>query len=130
MLLPALTALRRLFWVHVHECKEMECAVATSIPTSERGHSLAQARLAQSAERKAFNLVVVGSSPTVGVGVTSHVCLRLASRHAMFHVLARDVRCASWRVVKYHHCTVSMVVCSVKAETLLNFELSLGRHST
>ena len=25
------------------------------------------ARLAQSAERKAFNLVVVGSSPTVGV---------------------------------------------------------------
>ena len=27
-----------------------------------------QARLAQSAERKAFNLVVVGSSPTVGVG--------------------------------------------------------------
>ena len=27
----------------------------------------AQARLAQSAERKALNLVVVGSSPTVGV---------------------------------------------------------------
>ena len=118
MLLPALTALRRLFWVHVQECKEMECAVASSIPTSVRGHSLAQARLAQSAERKALNLVVVGSNPTVGVGVTSHVCLRLASRHAMFHVLARDVRCASWRVVKYHHCTVSMVVCSVKAKTL------------
>ena len=29
----------------------------------------AEARLAQSAERKALNLVVVGSSPTVGVGV-------------------------------------------------------------
>ena len=28
---------------------------------------LARARLAQSAERKALNLVVVGSSPTVGV---------------------------------------------------------------
>jgi hypothetical protein len=28
---------------------------------------LPQARLAQSAERKALNLVVVGSSPTVGV---------------------------------------------------------------
>jgi hypothetical protein len=28
---------------------------------------MAQARLAQSVERKAFNLVVVGSSPTVGV---------------------------------------------------------------
>ena len=30
-------------------------------------HELATARLAQSAERKALNLVVVGSSPTVGV---------------------------------------------------------------
>ncbi len=30
-------------------------------------HALATARLAQSAERKALNLVVVGSSPTVGV---------------------------------------------------------------
>ena len=29
--------------------------------------SLSSARLAQSAERKALNLVVVGSSPTVGV---------------------------------------------------------------
>ena len=28
---------------------------------------IAQARLAQSVERKALNLVVVGSSPTVGV---------------------------------------------------------------
>ena len=108
----------------------MECAVATSIPASGRGHSLAQARLAPPAERKVLNLVVVGSSPTVCVSVTSHVRLRLASRHAMFRVLARDVRCASWRVVKYHHCTVSTVVCSVKAKTLLNFGLSLGRHST
>ena len=30
------------------------------------GNRLCQARLAQSAERKALNLVVVGSSPTVG----------------------------------------------------------------
>ena len=43
---------------------------ASSEPASGRGHSLAQARLAQSAERKALNLVVVGSSPTVGVGAT------------------------------------------------------------
>ena len=33
------------------------------------GASVAQARLAQSAERKALNLVVVGSSPTVGVNL-------------------------------------------------------------
>ena len=31
------------------------------------GHDTSAARLAQSAERKALNLVVVGSSPTVGV---------------------------------------------------------------
>ena len=54
----------------MQECKEMDCTVATSIPVLGRGHSLVQARLAQSAKRKAFNLVVVGSSPTVGVGAT------------------------------------------------------------
>ena len=59
-----------LIWVHLQECTEMECAAASSEPASGRGHSLAQARLAQSAERKALNLVVVGSSPTVGVGAT------------------------------------------------------------
>ena len=32
----------------------------------------ALARLAQSAERKALNLVVVGSSPTVGVSLKRH----------------------------------------------------------
>ena len=32
-----------------------------------KAYRAAQARLAQSAERKALNLVVVGSSPTVGV---------------------------------------------------------------
>ena len=53
--MPALTALRRLFWVHMQDCKEMECVVATSIPDPTRGHSLAQARLAHSAERKALN---------------------------------------------------------------------------
>ena len=33
-----------------------------------------EARLAQSVERKALNLVVVGSSPTVGVFLCSIVC--------------------------------------------------------
>ena len=47
----------------------MECAVAhVGHQGSGRGHSLAQARLAQSAERKTLNLVVVGSSRTIGVG--------------------------------------------------------------
>ena len=36
-----------------------------------------QARLAQPAERKALNLVVVGSSPTVGVTTKLCVCLPL-----------------------------------------------------
>ena len=35
-------------------------------------HLPASARLAQSAERKALNLVVVGSSPTVGAVVQNH----------------------------------------------------------
>ena len=35
------------------------------------------ARLAQSVERKALNLVVVGSSPTVGVLMYSHVQLHM-----------------------------------------------------
>ena len=35
-------------------------------------HFLASARLAQSAERKALNLVVVGSSPMVGAAVQKH----------------------------------------------------------
>ena len=34
-----------------------------------------EARLAQSAERKALNLVVVGSSPTVGVLSALHLCV-------------------------------------------------------
>ena len=73
--MPARCGMRRpcfvgLSWVHVQECTEMECAPATSGPDLGLGHSLAQARLAQSAERKALNLVVVGSSPTVGVGST------------------------------------------------------------
>ena len=39
----------------------------------------ARARLAQSAERKALNLVVVGSSPTVGVGLAD-VCACLCCK--------------------------------------------------
>ena len=38
-------------------------------------HLPASARLAQSAERKALNLVVVGSSPTVGAVVQKHKSL-------------------------------------------------------
>ena len=37
--------------------------------------SLATARLAQSAERKALNLVVVGSSPTVGALLFDMYCM-------------------------------------------------------
>ena len=36
--------------------------------------NISTARLAQSAERKALNLVVVGSSPTVGVSVCIEWC--------------------------------------------------------
>ena len=42
-----------------------------------------EARLAQPAERKTLNLVVVGSSPTVGGMGMCHACLALA------HDLAR-----------------------------------------
>ena len=41
-----------------------------------------QARLAQSAERKALNLVVVGSSPTVGVAFPAPPNLRVRVRTA------------------------------------------------
>ena len=69
--MPARCGTRRpcfvgLSWVHVQECTEMECAAAMSGPDLELGNSLAQVRLAQSAERKDLNLVVVGSSPHGG----------------------------------------------------------------
>ena len=41
---------------------------------------LSSARLAQSVERKALNLVVVGSSPTVGVLVGVHAWVWLRSK--------------------------------------------------
>ena len=44
-----------------------------------RGSTRSMARLAQSAERKALNLVVVGSSPTVGVLIDT---CKLSSPHA------------------------------------------------
>ena len=43
-------------------------------------HLLASARLAQSAERKALNLVVVGSSPTVGAVALWHSFLSTGVR--------------------------------------------------
>ena len=62
-----------------------------------------EARLAQSAERKALNLVVVGSSPTVGVG--THDACSCASvtaavvhleTHSLFGGAPKAVRCRSW----------------------------------
>ena len=44
------------------------------------GHLSFQARLAQPAERKALNLVVVGSSPTVGVLAPTNHAMRLLSK--------------------------------------------------
>ena len=52
---------------------------ASTLPSSFRG--LAVARLAQSVERKALNLVVVGSSPTVGV--SSHKRGRVGNAFVM-----------------------------------------------
>ena len=56
----------------IHMCVQRETCVYTMLTTSElvqvccmNGINV-MARLAQSAERKALNLVVVGSSPTVG----------------------------------------------------------------
>ena len=42
---------------------------------------LTEARLAQSVERKALNLVVVGSSPTVGVAHLSNVVGAMSGQH-------------------------------------------------
>ena len=52
-------------------------------------HARSQARLAQSAERKALNLVVVGSSPTVGVFTGSghvHMVVPIPGARASVHV--------------------------------------------
>ena len=46
----------------------------------------ASARLAQSVEHKALNLVVVGSSPTVGVFEKRGVQLRLRGREVIYHM--------------------------------------------
>ena len=46
---------------------ELQCQVPACFCFDGFSASCAPARLAQSAERKALNLVVVGSSPTVGV---------------------------------------------------------------
>ena len=45
-------------------------------------HLPASARLAQSAERKALNPVVAGSSPAVGAAVKEHMCLTAETCHA------------------------------------------------
>ena len=47
---------------------------------------LTYARLAQSAERKALNLVVVGSSPTVGVFVTAHTSLEYTCTYICIYI--------------------------------------------
>ena len=45
------------------------------------------ARLAQSVERKALNLVVVGSSPTVGVFFCVAVCRKVMVPSAIINLL-------------------------------------------
>ena len=52
------------------------------------GCNLPSARLAQSAERKALNLVVVGSSPTVGVSLPVNVNVRIQHEYSA---------CVPWR---------------------------------
>ena len=49
------------------ECSNTKRKAARRQRTTVKSYSFTQARLAQSVERKALNLVVVGSSPTVGV---------------------------------------------------------------
>ena len=59
-------------------------------------HLPASARLAQSAERKALNLVVVGSSPTVGVFFchrASMGCMHVYHRHIInLHHIHMDLQ--------------------------------------
>ena len=52
------------------------CWAAATACAMNTHHTVLQtlARLAQSVERKALNLVVVGSSPTVGVSIFGGVC--------------------------------------------------------
>ena len=50
-------------------CCELECSLCGLVAFGGAHCVWLRARLAQSAERKALNLVVVGSSPTVGVFV-------------------------------------------------------------
>ncbi len=62
----------------------------------------AAARLAQSVERKALNLVVVGSSPTVGAlseRVGPRCCMRGRVR-ALLHLLAARVASVAWSRVQ------------------------------
>ena len=51
------------------------------------GSTICIARLAQSAERKVLNLVVVGSSPTVGVSFTSMILQRICTLQHINHVV-------------------------------------------
>ena len=62
-----------------HECV---CATrSTQAISSSDLHMPPPARLAQSAERKALNLVVVGSSPTVGVAGAAMATARAEAKH-------------------------------------------------
>ena len=80
-------------YLYTYMCVQRETCVYTMLTTSElvqvccmNGINV-MARLAQSAERKALNLVVVGSSPTVGVWA--------AERFARRYITAKlfDKRC-------------------------------------
>ena len=66
------------------------------------------ARLAQSAERKALNLVVVGSSPTVGA-----FCARWALSVDFFPPLPKRTACTRGRAQKIHLARIELATFSV-----------------
>ena len=76
-------------------------AVLSFILREEQTKS-SEARLAQSAERKALNLVVVGSSPTVGVLFGSASLWVLGNRSV--HVGGRSHQWSSGRIHRCHRC--------------------------
>ena len=86
-------------------CRPCICLHLFPIRIIDRPHQYAvvkrtcthQARLAQSAERKALNLVVVGSSPTVGVSL-----MRSGEHTSPRLTLMRSCRCQSQR--SQHSC--------------------------
>jgi hypothetical protein len=72
----------------------------TSSARPRRRHTyLSPARLAQSAERKALNLVVVGSSPTVGVWAAGRFCAPVSV--TMLDKPARTLQAPTRQIAKH-----------------------------